>query len=132
MATLVRLDPDGNEIPADEEEELERSRTEYRVRALERARQNIATQSSELPRSTNDQPLQRTHHGSVLDSTLNVPDARQSGGPSPSPHTNHPPRLYVDPLPMPLASMIIPQRTRKQEDDCADIIVPMHACLAGR
>jgi hypothetical protein len=63
---------------------------------------------------------------------LNVPDTRQSAGPSPFPHTNHAPRLYVDPLPMPLASMVIPQRTRKQEDDCADIIVPTYACLAGR
>ena len=125
----MRLDLDGNEIPADEEEELERSRTEYRIRALQQARQNIATQSGGLPRSTNDQPPQRTHYGSVLDSTLNVPDARQSGSSSPLPHA---PRLYVDPLPMPLASMIIPQETRKQEAGRADIVIPTHACLAGR
>ncbi|KAF7367331.1 hypothetical protein MSAN_00795400 [Mycena sanguinolenta] len=34
----ARLDPDGNAIPSDEEEELERSRTEYRMRALHHSR----------------------------------------------------------------------------------------------
>jgi len=126
MAFSVRLDPDGNEIPADEEEELERSRTEYRIRALERARQNIATTQSG-GRITNNQVSQRTHYGSVMDSTLNVPDARQSGG------SSYFPQLYVDPLPMPLTSMIISQGNLKQEHDCArDVIVPTHACLAGR
>ncbi|KAJ7293822.1 hypothetical protein C8J57DRAFT_38562 [Mycena rebaudengoi] len=33
----ARLDPDGNAIPSDEEEELERSRAEYRLRALRTA-----------------------------------------------------------------------------------------------
>lgn len=129
MAFSARLDPDGNEIPADEEEELERSRTEYRIRALERARQNIATTQGG-GRSTNNQVSQRTHYGSVMDSTLNVPDARQSGSSSYFPQFNAS-QLYVDPLPMPLTSMIISQV--KQEHDCArDVIVPTHACLAGR
>jgi hypothetical protein len=127
----ARLDPDGNEIPADEEEELERSRTEYRIRALERARQNIATTQSG-GRITNNQVSQRTHYGSVMDSTLNVPDVRQSGSSSYFPQFNAS-QLYVDPLPMPLASMIISQGNLKQEHDCArDVIVPTHACLAGR
>ncbi|KIM47944.1 hypothetical protein M413DRAFT_22519 [Hebeloma cylindrosporum] len=122
----ARLDPDGNEIPADEEEELERSRTEYRIRALERARQYIGTTQSGGRIANN----QRTHYGSVMDSTLNVPDVRQPG--SSFPQFNAP-RLYVDPLPMPLASMIMSQGIIKQEDDYArDIIVPTHACLAGR
>ncbi|KAK7064674.1 hypothetical protein R3P38DRAFT_54592 [Favolaschia claudopus] len=34
----ARLDPDGNAIPSDEEEELERSRAEYRIRALYQTR----------------------------------------------------------------------------------------------
>lgn len=34
---IARLDADGNEIPSDEEEELERNRAEYRVMALYRA-----------------------------------------------------------------------------------------------
>lgn len=34
----ARLDPDGNEIPSDEEEELERVRAEYRIQAQSRPR----------------------------------------------------------------------------------------------
>ena len=68
-----------------------------------------------------------------MDSTLNVPDARQPGSSSYFSQFNAAPQLYVDPLPMPLTSMIISQGILKQEDDCArDVIVPTHACLAGR
>jgi len=131
MPFSARLDLDGNEIPADEEEELERSRTEYRIRALERARQNIATTQSG-GRTANNRTAQRTHYGSVMDSTLNIPDARRPGSSSYFPQSNGS-QLYVDPLPMPLASMIMSQETLKQEDhNTRDIIVPTHACLAGR
>ncbi|KAJ6569656.1 hypothetical protein B0H19DRAFT_1136492 [Mycena capillaripes] len=46
----ARLDPDGNAIPSDEEEELERSRAEYRVRALYQARASAAAVASRVER----------------------------------------------------------------------------------
>jgi hypothetical protein len=39
----ARLDPDGNAIASDEEEELERSCAEYRVRALYQARASVTS-----------------------------------------------------------------------------------------
>jgi hypothetical protein len=39
---LARLDPDGNEIPSDEEEELERERSQRRLRMLYQARANAS------------------------------------------------------------------------------------------
>ncbi|KAJ6604125.1 hypothetical protein DFH09DRAFT_1121727 [Mycena vulgaris] len=46
----ARLDHDGNAIPSDEEEELERSRAEYRVRALYQARASAAAVTSRAER----------------------------------------------------------------------------------
>ncbi|KAJ7071383.1 hypothetical protein C8F01DRAFT_1110320 [Mycena amicta] len=46
----ARLDPDGNAIPSDEEEELERERSEYRVRALYQARASAAAVSNRVER----------------------------------------------------------------------------------
>ncbi|KAJ6626925.1 hypothetical protein B0H10DRAFT_1997236 [Mycena sp. CBHHK59/15] len=46
----ARLDPDGNAIPSDEEEELERSRAEYRIRALYQARASAAAVTSSAER----------------------------------------------------------------------------------
>jgi len=46
----ARLDPDGNAIPSDEEEELERSRAEYRMRALYQARASAAGVTSRTER----------------------------------------------------------------------------------
>ncbi|KAF7340080.1 hypothetical protein MVEN_01926100 [Mycena venus] len=56
----ARLDPDGNAIPSDEEEELERSRAEYRVQALYQARASAAAVTSRAewrpPRSVDVPP----------------------------------------------------------------------------
>jgi hypothetical protein len=49
-SSSARLDPDGNAIPSDEEEELERSRAEYRIRALYQARASAAAVTSRAER----------------------------------------------------------------------------------
>ncbi|KAJ7456493.1 hypothetical protein FB451DRAFT_1276155 [Mycena latifolia] len=46
----ARLDADGNAIPSDEEEELERTRAEYRIRALYQARASAAAVTSRVER----------------------------------------------------------------------------------
>ncbi|CAA7259994.1 unnamed protein product [Cyclocybe aegerita] len=120
----ARLDADGNEIPYSEEEELERSRTEYRLRALRRARQQHA------PSGVSNGV--RTTHGSVMDSALNIPTVRRESSTSfPSHLSSSDSRsFHVDPLPMPLSSMVT---IDKPKDVChPDVIVPIHACLAGR
>lgn len=130
--STARLDADGNEISSDEEEELERSRTAYRIQALQRSRQN-------LPGDNADNPLlggmhqnysgQRNVYGSVLDSTMRIQDENREThdflGSDLSP-------LYIDPLPMPLASMTSAVDKLKNEDIHPDILVPKHAYLAGR
>lgn len=132
---------DGNEIPWDEEEELERSRAEYRVQTLHRVRQD-PNNSSII--GNNGSPEMIRHNGrvvfpgSVLDSVVSVPLAParshqqqlqhvESWAP---PSTDQVCPFYVDPLPMPLTSMI---KLDAPDDGCyPDVIVPKHACLAGR
>jgi len=146
----ARLDLDGNEIPWDEEEELERSRTEYRVQALQRVRQdpNNSHHSSNGPSETNRRNGRMMFPGSVLDSMISVPvmpsrsqqqqqqhhqqhyhqQQRDGSWTPPSMNQNFP--LYIDPLPMPLSSMM---KADARDDGCyPDVIVPRHACLAGR
>lgn len=121
-SALARLDPDGNEIPWDEEEELERSRTEYRLRVLQSTHEG-----SNILRHDG-----RTIHGSVLDSMLSIPATRprtdQWRSETTTDTQSRP--FWVDPLPMPLSSMIMKE---ENQDDChPDVMVPRHACLAGR
>lgn len=121
--TLARLDPDGDEIPWDEEQGLERSRTDYRMRVLQRSRED-----------SNDPAILRhdgrTFHGSVLDSMLSVPATRPRTDQWRSPTSNTSSRPFcVDPLPMPLSSMITKEH---QNDYHPDVIVPRHESLAGR
>ncbi|KAF8807662.1 hypothetical protein BYT27DRAFT_7189745 [Phlegmacium glaucopus] len=129
----ARLDPDGNEIPPSEEEELERSRTEYRIRALHRAREH-ASRSDEanehLSRMYQPNGIQRVAYGSVMDATLNIQDRRHRQ--SDIAHRDDQVPFYVDPLPMPLSSMVIKPEKTEQNELFVDIIVPKHACLAGR
>ena len=130
---LARLDPDGNEIPPSEEEELERSRTEYRIRALHRAREHASrSDDSNEHRSRIYQynGVQRVAYGSVMDATLNIQDRRRQQ--SEFPHRDEQVPFYVDPLPMPLSSMVMKPEMIEQNEHCVDIIVPRHACLAGR
>ncbi|KAJ7748534.1 hypothetical protein DFH07DRAFT_564868 [Mycena maculata] len=95
----ARLDPDGNAIPSDEEDELERSRAEYRLQALVQARAagaparaerrsvdgsgndrnagafaNLITRTSVSP---DDYPARETASPRVR---LNSRDARNTGG----------------------------------------------------
>lgn len=74
---------------------------------------------------------QRTHYGSVLDSMLAVhPHASaSSSGRAGSVYESG--EFYVNPLPMPLASMVIDNR-RQSIEITKDIVVPTYACLAGR
>ncbi|KDR85263.1 hypothetical protein GALMADRAFT_234020 [Galerina marginata CBS 339.88] len=129
----ARLDPDGDEISSNEEEELERSRTEYRLRALHRARQIAAAQNndmrSEYPYGGlyRDYNGQRTLYGSVLDSTMTVQGRRHFSNLD---EGNSIP-LHVDPLPMPLVSMVTTPEC-PPDDIYVEIDVPKLACLAGR
>ena len=129
----ARLDPDGNEIPPSEEEELERSRTEYRIRALHRAREHASrSDDSNEHHSRMYQPngVQRVAYGSVMDATLNIQDRRRQ---QPEfAHRDDQVPFYVDPLPMPLSSMVMKPELTEQNEPCVDIIVPRDACLAGR
>ncbi|KAF7306495.1 hypothetical protein MIND_00440800 [Mycena indigotica] len=123
----ARLDQDGNAIPSDEEEELERERAEYRVRAMQQTREanpdawSLATrptvshdedgQLSRVPRvHLNAGPgvvlPPRTGYGSVLDSVLAVDNRRSRASrvrniPTDVPYGSAEP-FVVNPLPMPL------------------------------
>jgi hypothetical protein len=157
----ARLDPDGNEIPTDEEEEIERTRSQFRVRALHNARSSSHIQ----PDVTTLMPVTRT---SILhepgdeevarvrinaqDSTRYTPSvadrSRRPGGVS-SGHrpTNstaetvvlHSPHLFgsslpflVDPLPMPLDDMISCKSQSSNTDRGKEVIVFKQAIWAGR
>lgn len=106
---IVRLDPDGNEISVEEEMELERRRTDYRIAALDRNPPHLVHQTTpqQITRSTIDpttrvQPPgeeestpprvrlssssivampQRNYYGSVLDSVLNI-NAQNTSAPT--------------------------------------------------
>ncbi|KAF8912924.1 hypothetical protein CPB84DRAFT_1759882 [Gymnopilus junonius] len=121
----ARLDPDGNEIPENEEEELERSRTQYRLRALQQTRQSGRASGGLFQ----DFSRQRSMYGSVLDATLHVQEERQRSVPA---HSNDSTRLYVDPLPIPLAAMVLDPETPQQNDIGVDVVIPHYACIAGR
>ena len=109
---------------------MERSRTEYRIRALHRAREH-ANRSDDSIEHRIYQPngVQRVAYGSVMDATLNIQDRRHQ---SYFAHRDDQVPFYVDPLPMPLSSMVMKPEKSEQNEPCADIIVPRDACLAGR
>ncbi|KAJ2933611.1 hypothetical protein H1R20_g3520, partial [Candolleomyces eurysporus] len=129
----ARLDPDGNEIPSDEEEELERYRTEYRVRATNgRSHGASSAPSYGLP------PAELTRapvYGSVMDSVASVRDPYQRS--SRRQHESSMIRtkeaaadhLY-NPLPTPLKEMMGPD-VRSRRYQTAMAVSPM-ASLAGR
>lgn len=138
---IARLDLDGDEIPYDEEEALERSRTEYRIRALYQAQASRSDTIPELARNSNDFPSYsdytsrdtRRYHGSVIDGVLNVPNdgyqfiPADTWSPDPQPSRRS---VRVNPLPMPLSEMV--QMPPKSHEDRYIISVPRHASLAGR
>ncbi|KAJ7480160.1 hypothetical protein B0H11DRAFT_2280823 [Mycena galericulata] len=73
----ARLDPDGNAIPSDEEEELERSRAEYRMRALYQARasERRAQSSVDVPgHSTMDSERNGSAFSNLITRTSVSPD----------------------------------------------------------
>ncbi|KAF9478736.1 hypothetical protein BDN70DRAFT_994015 [Pholiota conissans] len=120
----ARLDADGDEISADEEDELERARTEYRIRAQHHAEHMIDV-SLALPAPslhfTYDERNGRHPSGSIL---LGVENAQ---------HYNYDSRsLDIDPLPMPLTSMVVGDAMSTLDELPPDIVVPWIACLAGR
>lgn len=104
---VARLDPDGNEIPW--EEELERMRRETRLPAV---RQDPDTRE----RGHVDENVGDLLGGSSLSCR------------TPSPVAEAP--KYINPLPMPLSSMIMKEDL--QDEGHPDVIVPTYACLAGR
>ncbi|GLB36543.1 hypothetical protein LshimejAT787_0308310 [Lyophyllum shimeji] len=151
----ARLDPDGNEIPSDEEEELERVRTEYRVWAQSRPRAPVftrdrvashpgfhslqaATTSTSLspdedtgppdgvPRVRLSARDHQPHYGSVMDSVITVDSVRKEQTlPGPPFLAPFPP----NPLPMPVEEMVWSPPKRKTP---RVVTIPRHASLAGR
>ena len=110
---------------------MERSRTEYRIRALHRAREHASRSDDSIEhRIYQPNGVQRVAYGSVMDATLNIQDRRHR--PSSFVHRDDQVPFYVDPLPMPLSSMVMKPEKSEQNEPCADIIVPRNACLAGR
>lgn len=115
------MDADGNEISAEEEEELERHRAEYRLQAAQ-ARANMGYFGRLRP------PM----HGTVLDSVNQINDhviPRRSRAVAADKTIDYPP-FVVDPLPMPLDKMV--STPTRHQDEKVVIFVPMHASFAGR
>jgi hypothetical protein len=73
-------------------------------------------------------------HGSVIDSTRTVPDVRrqQPSAPVYIPVSVEVKDLYVNPLPMPLESMVMTTDIQREEDVFIDIVFPKNACITGR
>lgn len=130
-APAARLDPDGNEVPPDEEREIERARTEHRMRSAHPRR---------LPVMTSYGGVRGLHQffGPA------APDASRAAQPVADTEPEYDDAaaavvaalpMYVDPLPMPLAAMVADaQRPAGGGGDDARkaVAVPPHACLAGR
>ena len=140
----ARLDPDGNEIPSDEEEELERVRTERRLRAQSRARgpaENASARPALLypaptvilledeaelqPDNSRVQPGERgLIHRNVGDLVESV-----SSPVSQDSESSLITLFHADPLPMPLEKMIW---SPSQPKHLHVAWIPKHASLAGR
>ncbi len=146
-APAVRLDADGNEVPPDEEREIERVRTEHRIRAPGHARRGApgggagAGGAAQAPASMRGslhqffgpsyeasrtaQPARRAEalpdDGADVDVEMQAVAATVVVRP-----------LYVDPLPMPLAAMVADAQRPASPATRKAIVVPPHACLAGR
>ena len=138
LSPTARLDPDGNEIPSDEEEELERYRTEYRLRATT-TRSHAASSAPSYGLPPADLARAPVYgHGSVMDSVASVRDPyhhrssrRQQYQSSVMPRNKE---VAVDhlcsPLPTPLKEMMDPDvRSHKNE---SLMVVPPMASFAGR
>jgi hypothetical protein len=158
LNSTARLDPDGNEIPSDEEEELERIRAELRVNAQLPPRNSLAPpvdgidirprlhslhpnpaipheyelslRADHAPRSALD-PRYRDagwSDGSILDL---VPTSAHYNQPSLHRSVSQHPPFRPNPLPMPLEAMVTPSK-RVQRHGQHIIRVVRHASLAGR
>ena len=148
-APAVRLDADGNEVPPDEEREIERARTEFRMRALGHARRagpggagaagaggapngprmwvsqhRLLFPENDAPRAV--QPTRGTE--APPDDSADV-DMEMQIAATPAAMVRP---LYVDPLPMPLAAMVADAQRPASPATRKAIAVPPHACLAGR
>ncbi|KAF8060997.1 hypothetical protein FPV67DRAFT_1673823 [Lyophyllum atratum] len=148
----ARLDADGNEIPSDEEEELERIRAEYRIQAQSRSRGPISTRdggdrsgfhplqatttstslspdeentiTESIPRVRLNARDQRPFYGSVMDSVITVDCLRREES-LPSYATP----FCANPLPMPIQEMVWSPPKRKAS---RVVTIPKHASFAGR
>ncbi|KAF7784544.1 hypothetical protein Agabi119p4_709 [Agaricus bisporus var. burnettii] len=112
----ARLDLDGNEIPSDEEEQVERLRTESRLRALQHSQTLVqAGGTMPLPVSTPRLEIrlfQSTNRPIVLrhDPSLSYPAD------------------FLNPLPMPLSEMVESGNISKPKAT----LLPRHIIVAGR
>ncbi|KAG6857632.1 hypothetical protein H0H87_010200 [Tephrocybe sp. NHM501043] len=140
----ARLDRDGNEIPSEEEEELERARSEYRRRARSQLVTDTALHSAQAPTTstsltpgegeddplTNTQPRVRLgpharsgYPGSVMDSVTMIDTTAVKKS------TSAPVNPYLpSPLPIPIEDMVWTPPKRK----CRVNGVSRHASFAGR
>ncbi|KAG6866262.1 hypothetical protein C0991_006849 [Blastosporella zonata] len=144
----ARLDADGNEIPSEEEEQLERARSEYRRHAQsQRSPQEYSsvytlqaptTSTSLTPSEGEDDPMtgprprvrlaargSMDHYGSVMDSVAKV-DANAITVEKRSPSPVVP--FYPNPLPTPIEEMVWAPPKRKLRVNS----VSKYASFAGR
>lgn len=144
--SVARLDPDGNEIPSDEEEELERQRTADRLRnhnrsdAARRVLMPMSRSSFTVDDDIDYVPRVRLHprdleyeHPGLRDNTPGVRERRgreNSEACAPQFYGSDVP-FFVDPLPMPLEDMV-PDHFKPNPKRTNNIRVHKHATLAGR
>ncbi|TEB39102.1 hypothetical protein FA13DRAFT_1725067 [Coprinellus micaceus] len=134
----ARLDADGNEVPPDEEEDfLERNRTELRVR---RARDALAGPLLFDPDGAS-QPgpqafggsLERTVEGLAVRGPVDLSEAprrrRTTGDLIGKPDVR---RRRLDPLPMALDGMVASSKRARYLDDDPVVVVGRWASFAGR
>ncbi|KAF6766461.1 hypothetical protein DFP72DRAFT_866545 [Ephemerocybe angulata] len=137
-----RLDSDGNEIPSEEEDELERYRTEYRIRATTRRGLGSTMNPNGSPAST--EPLGPRHpmslYGSVMDSVATVNNdsvrasrRRRTREVSTDDNNGDHRTTSWSPLPLPLESMVPSKGGRHagEDEECLILMGPA-ASFAGR
>lgn len=115
----ARLDLDGNEIPSEEEEEVERIRTEDRIRASQRAQ--VFSSLAHLVDLTTPPPAPPQRQLTIYQ-TIKPPVVLRH-----DPSLSYP-ADFVNPLPMPLSEMVDSGKNPKPKAK----LLPRHVVLAGR
>ncbi|KAJ7022039.1 hypothetical protein C8F04DRAFT_1049311 [Mycena alexandri] len=129
----ARLDPDGNAIPSDEEEELEHARAEYRIRSAA-ARPPVASQRSQSSIDALEHERNVGAFSNLITRTSISPDdypTRETASPRVRLNSRDAVVPFViDPLPIPLSEMMPPRNEPKAR--LVGARVSRNAGFAGR